>query len=134
MVTSSVGSLNKPSYSKESLATATVAMLMSIIMTCAATVTRWLAVSKGSLLYLEIYRLLHHFISCLLLWARGMIIDSCHIMLMVHILSLFFKSLTSHLQERITLDPKLHLARTSDRVVTMTSNLNLLGKKTWGIY
>ena len=35
---------------------------------------------------------------------------------------------------RITLDPKLHLAITSDRVVTETSNLDLLGKKTWGVY
>ena len=44
-----VSSLNKPNYSKETLAT--VAMLMSIIIiTCTATVTRWLAVSKGSLL------------------------------------------------------------------------------------
>ena len=44
-----VSNLNKPNYSKESLAT--VAMLMSIIIiTCTATVTSWLAVSKGSLL------------------------------------------------------------------------------------
>ena len=49
MVTFSVGSLNKPSYSKESLAT--VAMLMTVVInTCTATVTRWLAVSKGSFL------------------------------------------------------------------------------------
>ena len=45
----------------------------------------------------------------------------------------FFKSLTSHSQERITLDPKLHLAITSDRVVTETSNLDHRCKKT-GIY
>ena len=45
IVASSVGSLNKPSYSKESLAT--VVMLMSIIIiTCTATVTRWLAVTR----------------------------------------------------------------------------------------
>ena len=49
MVRWQVGSLNKPSYSKESLAK--VAMLMTnIIITCKATVTRWQAVSKGSLL------------------------------------------------------------------------------------
>ena len=46
----------------------------------------------------------------------------------------FFKLLASHSQERITLDPILHLAITSDRVVTETLNLDLQGKKTWGIY
>ena len=43
------GSLNKPSYSKDSLDT--VAMPMKIIIiTCKATVSMWLAVSEGSLL------------------------------------------------------------------------------------
>ena len=45
----------------------------------------------------------------------------------------FSKLLTSHSQERITLDPKLHLTITSDNVVTKTSNLDGKGKKTWGI-
>ena len=45
----------------------------------------------------------------------------------------FYKPLTSQLQTRITLDPKLQLI-TSDRVVTETSNLDLEGKKTWGVY
>ena len=45
----------------------------------------------------------------------------------------FCKSLTTHSQERIALDPKLHLAITLDRVVTKTSNLDLNGKKTRGI-
>ena len=34
----------------------------------------------------------------------------------------------------MTLDRKFHLAITSDRVVTETSNFDLLGKKAWGIY
>ena len=46
----------------------------------------------------------------------------------------FFWTADVTLQERMTLDRKLHLAITSDRVVTETSNLDLLGKKTWGIY
>ena len=46
----------------------------------------------------------------------------------------FFKSLTSRLAGEDNLDPKRHLAITSDRVVTKTSNLELSGKKTWGIY
>ena len=41
----------------------------------------------------------------------------------------FFKSLTSHSQERIILDPKLHLAMTSDRVVTKTSSWTCKVKK-----
>ena len=43
-----------------------------------------------------------------------MIVDSCH--------------------GRPVFDPKLHLAITSDRVVTKTSNLDTYGEKTWGIY
>ena len=77
LVSCQVGSNNKPSYSKESLAT--VAMLMTnIIITCTATVTKWLAVSKGSLLSLDIhvYRLLfYHFHSCLLLWVSEAFLD-----------------------------------------------------------
>ena len=48
MVSIKVGSLYKPSYSKESLAT--VAMLMTIIITRKVTVTKCLAVFKVSLL------------------------------------------------------------------------------------
>ena len=46
----------------------------------------------------------------------------------------FSKPLTSQSQESIALDPKLHLAINSDRVVTETSSLELQGKNTWGIY
>ena len=33
-----------------------------------------------------------------------------------------------------SLDPKLHLAITSDGMVTNDSNFDVEGKKTWGIY
>ena len=46
----------------------------------------------------------------------------------------FFKLRTSQLAGEDNSNPKLHLAITSDRVVTKTSNLDLRGKKTWGIY
>ena len=48
--------------------------------------------------------------------------------------SLFFKLPTSQLAGEDNSNPKLHLAITSDRVVTKTSNLDMYGKKTWGIY
>ena len=46
----------------------------------------------------------------------------------------FFKLPTSQLAEEDNSDPKLHIAITSDRVVTKTSNLDTDGKKTLGIY
>ena len=46
---------------------------------------------------------------------------------------LFFKLHTSQLAGEDNSNPKLHLTITSDRVVTKTSNLDMEGKKTWGI-
>ena len=46
----------------------------------------------------------------------------------------FAETLTSSGQLQKPTKLQIHLAITSDRVVTETSNLDLEGEKTWGIY